>query len=1526
MNKSVKFNFFPYQWGFEDEIDDTNTPTSIIRAYGWNEKNESIYLSIPDFRIPIWLELPEHIEWTETRTRILCNFLSTMQKTKGFNPTSINFVNKQKLYYANIYKNKDGKYQNKKFPFLEVTFKSNKALSSFVFTLKRGINVPMLENKLMLKVHASEPSITPVLKLFAHSNLPSSNWIKCKGLVIPEDERESTRKHEYTVSYKNMEAMKDDEASTLPIVYPKILSFDNEAYSSLDGSMPKAEKPSDKVFMIGATFIERVGNEKKITKYLLYLNELNKYPLKHLQDITVKNFRCEADLYCGFTQLIKDLDPDVIIGYNIFGWDIKYMYDRSLNMLNCIGEFDMLSCISGKHAPLKDISWSSSAYGKQAMNFMDVEGRLMLDLLPFIKRNYKLSNYRLETVCDEFLKTNKDPIKPKDIFRSWKEKDLSLLTDVGKYCIQDTYVVYLLYEKLLIWFDLVESATTNCVPIFYLYTKGQQIKMYSSVLKYAIHNDIVVQSNAFKSAEGDKYTGAYVSKPKPGIYRNILPFDFASLYPSIIMGYNIDYSTIVNDDSIPDELCNVFEWEEHINCLRNNSKINLFGLSTNIDKLANNNSFLKVISYDNEKNGLIYSKQTNFFNQGIKNCIRLTFQDGSYLDCTPDHKLLDSDNNWIQAKDCLNQKIKAGVIYPECDLDLELQECYNFLLEPINLKITNKQELIKAQAFMRIMGYLLTDGSVGEKVCLFMGHNFDVDTILDDIELVCNFRPKPSRNNSCFQIVLPAYLKHIVKNMNNIVFGKKTNQDSYWPDFLMKDNIPKCLLREFLGGLYGGDGICPCFGKKAKNFSSLSFGQTRENKYRESFVKYIIQIQEWLKLFDIQSNLTYYENYQGKDYLSIRINIEHKYLTTFTEKIGFRHCCHKNVRLTIAYRYHKLKERISKQRTNILNETKLLNNSYNNIQKSYFDSLKKVFQNEPVLNEKYSKANYDWIHSKIKDGDSLTERVNFYEPYFHSVERYLKETDSYNMFSKDNGKVCYAVDFKEDSIPCSNLKVIDIRAIGEYPVFDIEIENTHNFLANGIVAHNCIHDKVYMEKVKKKQEAQEKKKSKGLDIKDEIDFENDPRTGTKEDEKRLCAEYKFRFLKSNVVGKGVIPTLLENLIKARKDTRKIIAKNEDIIDKLKSILSSRDTVRNSVEQYKINKNEIQRLEEMNLVLDKRQLAYKVSANSMYGAMGVKEGYLPLLPAAMCVTSRGRESIKKASAFLEKECGGTVIYNDTDSAYTYFRCLEGKTMQEVWKYAEEVVEKVKELFPPPMKLEFEGKCYTKFLILTKKRYVATMSDENGNISKKLLKRGIVLTRRDNCKFLRDLYEKCIYYILDNADSLGELSVEMTQKEIMQNKSVQGMLNLILDMSNSLFQRTYSFKDFVITKGLTKLDYGNKASPAHFAVAKKMIQRGIEILVGTRIEYLLLDLGNGYDKKEKQQDQAEDVNYFGEYRELLRINYIEYFKRQSVLPIEELLNVVLKLEDFMKSQLELRIQKSLYIQQIKKVNSVKIEFVD
>ena len=122
-----------------------------------------------------------------------------------------------------------------------------------------------------------------------------------------------------------------------------------------------------------------------------------------------------------------------------------------------------------------------------------------------------------------------------------------------------------------------------------------------------------------------------------------------------------------------------------------------------------------------------------------------------------------------------------------------------------------------------------------------------------------------------------------------------------------------------------------------------------------------------------------------------------------------------------------------------------------------------------------------------------------------------------------------------------------------------------------------------------------------------------------------------------------------------------------------------------------------------------------------------------------------------------------------------------------------------IFPPPMKLEFENKLYHDYLLLSKKRYALRECDEFGVVDPKIKSKGIVLSRRDNSKFLKQLYKSTIEHIFD----------QDTMYQVLDN---------IIDYINKLFSRAYSYKDFVITKGLTRDDY--KVKPAHALLAEKM----------------------------------------------------------------------------------------------------------
>ena len=299
--------------------------------------------------------------------------------------------------------------------------------------------------------------------------------------------------------------------------------------------------------------------------------------------------------------------------------------------------------------------------------------------------------------------------------------------------------------------------------------------------------------------------------------------------------------------------------------------------------------------------------------------------------------------------------------------------------------------------------------------------------------------------------------------------------------------------------------------------------------------------------------------------------------------------------------------------------------------------------------------------------------------------------------------------------------------------------------------------------------------------------------------------------------------------------------------------------------------------EYNIVLDKRQASFKICANSMYGAMGVKFGFLPLQPAAMTITFKGRSSIEKISTYIPEKFGGKTVYGDTDSSMIYFHHI--KTNEEAVELAETITQEMQQFFKAPMKLEFE-KIYEKYLILSKKRYIAQVANKQGKIIG-FVKKGVVLKRRDNCKVLRDIYLQTCTSILDNIDK-------------------QTILSNVVEFVNRMFQRQFSHQLFTITKSLSKdiEEYNlDKKLPSHVQLAKRMRQRGQHAETGTRIEFLFTTFGK-MDPKPDQGNKVESVEYFEKWKSILRVDFLYYLDKQMVNPVDELLSVGIKEFNFMK----------------------------
>jgi DNA polymerase delta subunit 1 len=208
------------------------------------------------------------------------------------------------------------------------------------------------------------------------------------------------------------------------------------------------------------------------------------------------------------------------------------------------------------------------------------------------------------------------------------------------------------------------------------------------------------------------------------------------------------------------------------------------------------------------------------------------------------------------------------------------------------------------------------------------------------------------------------------------------------------------------------------------------------------------------------------------------------------------------------------------------------------------------------------------------------------------------------------------------------------------------------------------------------------------------------------------------------IRKGLLTQILEELLGARKRARKELAVETDVFRKA--------------------------------VLNGRQLALKISANSVYGITGATVGKLPCLAIASSTTSYGRQMIEKTRDEVQKQYtiangythDAEVIYGDTDSVMVKFGPTD---LAKAMELGEEAAKFVSSKFIQPIKLEFE-KVYFPYLLINKKRY-AGLYWTNPNKWDKMDSKGIETVRRDNCRLVQTVIETSLRMLLIDRDVQG-----------------------------------------------------------------------------------------------------------------------------------------------------------------------------
>lgn len=247
---------------------------------------------------------------------------------------------------------------------------------------------------------------------------------------------------------------------------------------------------------------------------------------------------------------MRESDPDVITGYNIQNFDVPYV----LNRAKFIGAKDtpLLGRVIGSKATMRDTTFQSSAYGKTENVETNIEGRVMFDMIQYVRRAHKLSSYTLNSVSAEFLGQQKEDVHHSIISDLHKGSDADRHR-LAVYCLKDAFLPQKLMDKLMVMINHIEMARVTGVPLSFLLSRGQQIKVLSMLYRKCRPKGLLIPTMKNQQSSDDQsYEGATVIEPIKGFYNEpITTLDFASLYPSIMMAHNLCYSTLVAEQDVP---------------------------------------------------------------------------------------------------------------------------------------------------------------------------------------------------------------------------------------------------------------------------------------------------------------------------------------------------------------------------------------------------------------------------------------------------------------------------------------------------------------------------------------------------------------------------------------------------------------------------------------------------------------------------------------------------------------------------------------------------------------------------------------------------------------------------------------------------------------------------------------------------------------------------------------------------------------------------------------------------------------
>jgi len=303
----------------------------------------------------------------------------------------------------------------------------------------------------------------------------------------------------------------------------------DEVYNAIE--TPKvvydSKKPSLRVLAFSCIKFSKFGspkpNKDPITIISALTNEGRKY------QFIASDFN-DKDLILDFVKLIEEYNPDIIVGYGNNKVDWTYL----LNRAKIHGLSLKVDRVNGEP--------HTSLYGH-----ISITGRANIDLLDFAEEIYEIKIKSIENVAEFFGVMNKKDrtlIEEIELPEYWN--DIEKRNELLKYSMENTESILGIYN-VVIDFAMQLSALTG-LPLDHLFAAAVGFRVDNYLMKEAYRlNELIPHRTEQPYIP---YKGALVLKPKPGLHENIAVLDFTSMYPNLMLLYNISPDTLIKNEKV----------------------------------------------------------------------------------------------------------------------------------------------------------------------------------------------------------------------------------------------------------------------------------------------------------------------------------------------------------------------------------------------------------------------------------------------------------------------------------------------------------------------------------------------------------------------------------------------------------------------------------------------------------------------------------------------------------------------------------------------------------------------------------------------------------------------------------------------------------------------------------------------------------------------------------------------------------------------------------------------------------------